>query len=311
MILLWIIVAMLTVSLLSLIIAYVIYRMAFEGNRKITTDPYKNLAPDDKTGMRAGIDRMLSEPYEEVRIKSRDGLTLVGKYYHRCDGAPLEIQMHGFRGMPERDFSGGGVECLDMGHNLLLVHQRAHGVSEGDSITSGVLERYDALSWAVWAVSRFGEDVKIFLMGISMGASTVIMASALDLPKNVVGIIADCPYSSPVEIITKVAEYMRLPGRLLSPFVRLAAVLFGRFSLADVTCEEAVKASRTKILIIHGADDHFVPEYMSEKIEAAAPECVVRYTFPGADHGISYLVDPQQYKQIVRQFVEQALSVTA
>ena len=307
MILLWIITAMLGIAIFSVVISYVIYHMAFEGNRKITTDPYKNIDGEDLTGMRAGIDRMLGEPYESVSITSRDGITLVGKYYHRRDGAPLEIQMHGFRGMPERDFSGGGPECLDMGHNLLLVHQRAHGVSGGDTITYGVLERYDALSWAEWAHSRFGEDVKIFLMGISMGASTVIMASALDLPRNVVGIIADCPYSSPVEIITKVAEYMRLPGRLLSPFVRLAATLFGKFSLADVTCETAVKASRTKILIIHGADDHFVPEYMSEKIEAAAPEIVRRITFPGADHGMSYSTDTERYMKIVKEFMAECL----
>ena len=36
----------------------------------------------------------------------------------------------------------------------------------------------------------------IFLMGVSMGAATVLLASGLDLPDSVHGIIADCGYSS-------------------------------------------------------------------------------------------------------------------
>ena len=55
-----------------------------------------------------------------------------------------------------------------------------------------------------------------------MGAATVLMASELNLPANVVGIIADCPYSSPEAIIRKVCrEDMRLPPALVMPFIRL------------------------------------------------------------------------------------------
>ena len=91
MILLWIMTAMMVFALISVVISYVIYHMAFEGNRKISTDPYKHISGEDMEGMRVGIDRLLSLPYEEVRITSFDGLTLVGKYYHTRDGAPLEI----------------------------------------------------------------------------------------------------------------------------------------------------------------------------------------------------------------------------
>ena len=36
-----------------------------------------------------------------------------------------------------------------------------------------------------------------------MGAATVMMASNLSLPKNVIGILADCGYDSPRNIIKK------------------------------------------------------------------------------------------------------------
>mgnify|MGYP006356952321 FL=1 len=42
-------------------------------------------------------------PYEEFCIKSFDGLSLYGKYYHYEDGAPIEIMFHGYRGSAERD----------------------------------------------------------------------------------------------------------------------------------------------------------------------------------------------------------------
>lgn len=80
---------------------------------------------------------------------------------------------------------------------------RAHGSSEGKCLTFGVKERYDCLAWINCAIERFGRDTKIFLYGISMGAATVLMAGGLDLPDNVVGIVADCGYTSPTAIIKK------------------------------------------------------------------------------------------------------------
>lgn len=291
--------------------AWVSYYIAFLGKRRLPKTPYDGLdspmfaAFADNT--RKGIDRLLREPYETVEITSHDGLKLVGKYYHVKDGAPLQIQFHGYRGSAERDFSGGGCECLDKGHNLLLIHQRAHGISEGRSITFGVKERLDCKSWVQYAVSRFGEDVKIILMGISMGAATVLMASDLDLPKNVKAIVADCPYSSPIDIITTVAGYMRLPGKLLSPFIRLGAILFGGFALSNISAERAVRSSNIKTLIIHGEQDSFVPKEMSEVIAAARPD-VKRVTFPGADHGASYAVCKDEYMRLLNEFIDEALA---
>ena len=72
--------------------------------------------------------------------------------------------------------------------------QRAHGRSDSYTITMGAQERYDARAWAYWASVRSSGKVPIFLMGVSMGAATVLLASGLDLPDSVHGIIADCGY---------------------------------------------------------------------------------------------------------------------
>jgi pimeloyl-ACP methyl ester carboxylesterase len=140
---------------------------------------------------------------ETVSITSFDGLKLYGKYYECIPGAPIELMMHGYRGRAERDLSGGVQRCFKLGRNALIIDQRACGKSEGNVITFGVNEYRDCLSWIDFIIRHFGEDTKIILCGISMGASTVLIASQQKLPKNVVGVLADCGYTSAKDIIKK------------------------------------------------------------------------------------------------------------
>ena len=81
------------------------------------------------------IHDLQKRPYEEVHIISDDGLRLMGRYYHQKDGAPLDIMLHGYHGTSIRDFCGGFHIAWENGHNILLVDQRAHGDSEGHTIT--------------------------------------------------------------------------------------------------------------------------------------------------------------------------------
>lgn len=244
---------------------------------------------------------------EFVTIFSHDGLKLSGRYYHVKDGAPLDIGFHGYRSSCLTDFSGGSELSFQLEHNVLLVDERAHGKSEGRSITFGIQERQDVLSWVDYAVERFGEDTKILLYGVSMGAATVLMASDLDLPENVKGIIADCPYSSPEKIIRKVAVQMGISDRLAWPFVKIGAKIYGGFDISETDAARAVKNAKVPILILHGEADGFVPCEMSEEVYLSNTEKVQRYTFPGADHGISYLVDTPRYRQIVTEFIQKVL----
>lgn len=244
---------------------------------------------------------------EFVTTFSHDGLKLSGRYYHVKDGAPLDIGFHGYRSSCLTDFSGGSELSFQLEHNVLLVDERAHGKSEGRSITFGIQERQDVLSWVDYAVERFGEDTKILLYGVSMGAATVLMASDLDLPENVKGIIADCPYSSPEKIIRKVAVQMGISDRLAWPFVKIGAKIYGGFDISETDAARAVKNAKVPILILHGEADGFVPCEMSEEVYLSNTEKVQRYTFPGADHGISYLVDTPRYRQIVTEFIQKVL----
>jgi hypothetical protein len=248
------------------------------------------------------VDRLRARPYEPVSILSHDGLRLCGRYCHQADGAPLVILCHGYRGTPVRDFCGGADICFSEGFNVLLIEHRAHGSSEGHTISYGINESRDVLAWTEYAVRRFGDGVKILLAGISMGAATVLMASALHLPSQVRGILADCPYTAPDEIISKVGRSVGLPMKLLLPLVELDARVLGRFSLRDAAPLSAVREARVPILLIHGEADDFVPCEMSRRIAAANPGLIEFHTFPGAKHGLSYMADTEHYTQLVRDF---------
>ncbi len=303
---------LLILAAIFLFLSYLAYRRAFHSIPNPNKDIYRIPVDDDqvtpyKDRILAGIHTLADTPCEFVTIKSHDGLTLSGRYYHVCDGAPVHIKCHGYRSAGLRDFSGGAEIAKSLGHNSLIIDERAHGRSEGHVISFGINERYDCLGWANYITERFGKDTKIILAGVSMGAGTVLMASGLELPENVVCIFADCPFSSPWEIIKKVCYDIHLPGKLCFPFAYTAARIYGRFDLLGCSAVEEVKKSRVPILIIHGDDDRFVPWSMSYEIASANPDAVSLVTIKGAGHAMSYFADTDEYVRVTSEFIERCV----
>lgn len=242
-------------------------------------------------------------PCEDVYVTSYDGLKLHGRYYHTQNNAPTVIVMHGYKGNALRDGAGGFALSRRLGFNVLVPDQRAHARSEGRVITFGIKERYDCLEWVQYVNTRFGDHIPVVLSGLSMGAATVLMTADLDLPKNVVGIMADCPYASPAGIIRKVCADRGFPEKLVFPFVRLTARVFGGFSITESAAVEAVKQAKVPILLIHGDDDRFVPCDMTRKIAAACASPVQLEIFPRAGHGLCYMTDADRYEAAALQFL--------
>ncbi|MCU6761107.1 Predicted esterase [uncultured Roseburia sp.] len=292
---------------LMILAAYISYRRIFYSGPRPDCPDHRIPDTDQYRPYKEEILRLLSEalalPYESVAIKSYDGLTLYGKYYHVKDHAPLQIMFHGYRTpLAERDFEGGMQISRQAGCNFLLVDQRAHGKSQGHITTFGIRERRDCLSWITYALERFGKETKITLFGISMGAATVLMAADLGLPENVAGIVADCGYTSPEAIIKSVIGSMGLPGCVYF-FVRLGAVLFAHLNLSESDAVNAVKQCRIPVLFIHGEDDRYVPCKMTKELYNACLGEKYLLTVPGAGHGMSFYGNRKEYVRMVQKFV--------
>lgn len=245
--------------------------------------------------MRNWVLQARNTPHTDYYVTSFDGLQLHGKFYEFAPDAPIELMFHGYRGNAERDLSGGMKRCFQLGHSAFIVDQRGAGESEGNVISFGINESKDCLTWISFLNQHFGADIKIILTGISMGASTVLIASGCDLPENVAGVLADCGFTSAKEIINVVAFQMKLPVNLLYPFVKLGAKLFGHFNLEDADVISSVGRIKIPVIFFHGIDDSYVPAEMSMKNYKACGSRKKLVLVPGAGHGLCYPVDKDKY----------------
>lgn len=290
------------------ILAYVCYRMAFYVKRRkdVKDDMFEMPGGEIYEPFRASMEKWAKEtremPHEEFSITSFDGLKLYGKYYECKKGAPIELMFHGYRGSAQRDLSGGVQRCFALERNALIVDQRCSGKSDGKVITFGVNEHKDCLKWVDFMVNHFGDDVKIIITGISMGAATVLMAAGQTLPQNVIGALADCGYNSAKDIIKKVIKQLGLPASISYFFVKLGARIYGHFDLEETSPEQALKNCTIPVIFFHGEDDEFVPCEMSKINYSVCKSKKMIVTVKGAGHGLSYLVDPEKYLTSLKEF---------
>ena len=240
---------------------------------------------------------------KRVEITAEDGIKLVGHWSPVPKAKRTIIAMHGWRSSWQKDFGMVAGCWRENGCNVLFAEQRGQGESGGDCMGFGVTERFDCRDWVNWAVSECGEKLPIYLAGVSMGATTVLMASGLELPDCVHGIIADCGFTSPDEIWKHIAnDNLHLPygvNRLIANALYERKVQAGSDSYSTV---DALKNNRIPVLFVHGSDDHFVPVKMTfENYEACrAPKRLL--IVPGADHGMSYFREPGVYERAAAQF---------
>lgn len=294
-----------------LVAAFVCYRIAFAVNKRLLQNPREMLPGEQYEALKERIlplvDEAVALPYEDVWITSADGFRLHGYYYETAAGAPIEVQVHGYKSIAIRDFSGGLQHSLSSGHNVLLIDQRAHGKSEGRCLTFGILEREDVRLWVQYLCDRFGEDVKIVLVGVSMGAATVMMAAGADLPQNVKGIVADSGYTSPKEIICNDIRSRGLLPAVFYPLLRLGAFLYGHFDLEQCDAPTVLAETTLPVLFIHGEDDRFVPCEMSRRCYEACGADKTLLTIPDAGHGLGFLIDNAGYTAALADFYAKVL----
>lgn len=250
-------------------------------------------------------ERLKRAPCRTVEITAPDGAVLVGHWFPCKDARRVIVAMHGWRSCWWRDFGMVAEFWRENGCSVLYAEQRGQNGSGGDYIGFGLTERFDCPLWAKWAEEQTEGRLPIYLAGVSMGATTVLMAAGLELPAGVRGIIADCGFTSPCEIWKHVARHnLHLPFGMYSMAADGICRRKIRMGCAAYSTVQAMAQNRLPVLFIHGADDHFVPVEMTyENYKAcAAPKQL--FVVPGADHGMSYLLEPAGYQAAMRRFWE-------
>ncbi len=300
----WIILLAAAVLIPALIVLF-FFRLAAVRTRKAS---FPGLMPDNEVFREymknLAMDRewILAQPHENVSIRSFDGLTLQARLIHDASTKRIILLAHGYRSAALWDFPTVARYYRSIGCGVLLIDQRACGASEGRYIGFGALERYDVQRWAWYLANRF-PDASIYMDGVSMGSTTVMLSLALELPHSLRGAIADCGFTSPIEIMRHVRKSMfPQSGGWVIWGVGLMCRIFAHYDPSGCSTLDALKATRVPVLFLHGDADKFVPVEMTlANYEACASEKRLLIV-PGAGHGESYVLDRPGCEKALLEF---------
>ncbi len=214
------------------------------------------------------------------------------------------IVVHGFTSDKE-DMSPYAWLFHDLGYNVLVPDNMAHGDSGGRIIGYGWNDRLNVIKWAELLVER-NPSSQITLFGLSMGAATVMMASGEDnLPKQVVNIIEDCGYSSVWEELEYQAKEMyKLPAFPILYEVSAISKLRAGFSYGQASSVKQLQKNQLPVLFIHGDADDFVPTSMVYDNYKATQGERELYLVKNAKHAKSFETDPKTYKEKISAFLK-------
>lgn len=215
------------------------------------------------------------------------------------------ILFHGWHGSQYADFGLILEHYLeDLRADVLLVEQRAHGKSTVRYTGFGFWEQHDCVTWAEVVVRQCGRGVRILLEGISMGATTVMLASAFALP-NVRGIVADCGFTSAWEEFAYILRRNHLPKFPFLPVANCLCLWMAHYGLREGCTTESLAQARLPMLFLHGEADRLVPCEMTRRnFEVCASEDKQMILVPGAGHGQSYPMDRARVLEALDDFVD-------
>ena len=214
------------------------------------------------------------------------------------------VIVHGYTDNAVRMLPIGHLYSHHLGYNILLPDLHAHGLSEGDAVQMGWLDRLDVLQWMDTANELFGDSTRMVVHGVSMGAATTMMVSGEELPPYVKCFVEDCGYTSVWdEFKGELKNQFGLPAfPLLDVASWLCKLKYG-WSFREASALEQVKKCTLPMFFIHGDADDFVPTWMVHPLYEAKPQPKELWLVPGAAHAVSYKENKAEYTCRVQDFV--------
>ncbi len=267
---------------------------------------YKMVGPEDswyntiKT-VHDSLAKIQQLPHSIETVTSKEGYKLSAIYYPAdCTSDKTVICIHGFGSHAEREWAFPGLFYHSLGFNVLIPYQRAHGPSEGDRITFGVLESDDMLGW-IGKVNELTPNGKILLHGLSMGGGIGLCMSSLDMT-GVRCIIADAPSQGLDYFYTRVSKDIFGP---LGKSVGKAAISDFRkktgIDPSEYNINRTIPSCKYPILLsagsMEGLDEYF--SQLSDK-NPADTEIII---LPGCNHGNGMYKQTELYQGRIKDFI--------
>lgn len=213
------------------------------------------------------------------------------------------IAVHGFTNS-KKNMKAYAYLFHQLGYNVLVPDNVAHGDSEGELIGYGWNDRLNVVKWSEYLVEeKHATDINLF--GVSMGAATVMMASGETLPSEVKTIIEDCGYTSVWDELEFQAKDMyNLPAFPILYEVSAISKLRAGFSYGQASSVKQLEKNKLPVLFIHGDKDDFVPTEMVYTNYAATKGPKELYLVVGAGHAKSFETNPSAYAAKIASFLK-------
>jgi uncharacterized protein len=244
--------------------------------------------------------------YDDVTFRTNDGLTLRG-WYFPAGGDRAAIVVHGKDSNRVAGENRTAEKIADFliadGYDVLLFDLRGHGDSDGDRFSLGYLERRDVAAAIDYVAGRGMREDRIALIGISMGAGTVLQS--LLLHPNIGAVVADSAYADARTLIGENLEQVAgVPGWFTPGVMFFSNVAFG----LDGDQVRPVDVVRTHtehpILFIHcDADEMIAMHHPRELLAASASKRSELWIAPGCQHAWAFNHHPVEYQSRVLAFL--------
>lgn len=245
-----------------------------------------------------------SVPKETVSIRAYDGTALSAVYIPSVDekSTCTAVLCHGYRGA-NADMAVIARMYSRLGFRILMPDARGHGLSKGKFTSFGHYERYDLKRWIQFLLHTYGATDSLLLHGVSLGAATVILASANGLPANVKLLVADSPFNRSSSVIARSLKPKFLAFFL--PGVSLLTYNLHRFHLGQADVLEAARSSKVPLFLFHGEADEVCPFPGAMKLFAAhGTEDKKIYPVPRAKHAEGYILDRDGVEHAIAAFLQ-------
>lgn len=247
---------------------------------------------------------------EDWAARADDGKELRALFVPNGDNNGCVLLIHGWHGRHDDMAAYGRMLYEEKGYAMLLPHQRAHGQSGGRYTTMGCKESRDMRIWISRLVERGVKQ--IIILGVSMGAGTTMILSALDLPREVKCLVEDCGYTSVREEYAGVCGNMLGKLRFLAPMLVSIGSLMSKVFLgcwySQMDPERSVARAKRPMLFIHGEEDTFVPYAMLQRNYNACVSEKCLLSVPGAGHAMALAVEQGLYEATLGEFVDQYIN---
>ena len=238
-------------------------------------------------------------------ITSPDGLKMHAFYaYASRPTKRTAVIVHGYTDNAIRMFHIGYLYNHELDYNVLLPDLRYTGLTEGDAIQMGWLDRKDVLQWIDVAPTLFGDSLQAVVHGISMGAATTMMVSGEKTPEYIRCFVEDCGYTSVWDQFAKeLKAQFHLPAFPLLYTASWFCQIQNGWNFKEASALKQVAKCQKPMFFIHGDKDDYVPTWMIYPLYDAKSEPKELWIVPGAEHAASYRILPQEYTLKVKDFV--------